>query len=98
IAPTIKGGNVRKGNIITIAGFLVSIVLLYFALRDIKFDEITKTLERANPFLIPVPLIFIMTTVGLSSFRWARLTGSGVGFRNTFAALMIGLFVNDVLP
>lgn len=88
----------RKGNIITIAGFLVSIVLLYFALRDIKFHEIVKTLEKANPLLIPVPLFFIITAVVLCSFRWARLTGSGVRFRDTFAALMIGLFVNNVLP
>jgi len=89
---------VRKGNIITIAGFVVSIVLLYFALRDIKFQEIIATLQKADPWLIPVPLVFIIIAVVLCAFRWSRLIGSGINFLDAFAALMIGLFVNNVLP
>jgi glycosyltransferase 2 family protein len=88
----------RKGNVVTIIGFLVSLVLLYFSLKDIKFQEIVATLLRADPWLIPVPLVFILIAVILCSFRWYRLTGSGVHFMDTFAALMIGLFVNNVLP
>ncbi len=56
------------------------------------------TLQKANPLLIPVPLIFITIAVVLCAFRWSRLIGGGVHFRDTFAALMIGLFVNNVLP
>jgi len=89
---------VRKANVITIAGFIVSIVLLYFSLKDIRFHEIMATLQKANPLLIPVPLIFITIAVVLCAFRWSRLIGGGVHFRDTFAALMIGLFVNNVLP
>ncbi len=88
----------RKANVITIAGFIVSIVLLYFSLKDIRFHEIMATLQKANPLLIPVPLIFITIAVVLCAFRWSRLIGGGVHFRDTFAALMIGLFVNNVLP
>jgi glycosyltransferase 2 family protein len=88
----------RKGNIITIVGFVISLVLLYFSLKDIRFQEIMATLLRANLWLIPVPLVFILIAVVLCSFRWFRLTGSGVHFMDTFAALMIGLFVNNVLP
>lgn len=88
----------RKGNLITIAGFIVSLVLLYFSLKDIRFHEIVTTLTRANPWFIPLPLAFIFIAVVLCSVRWARLTGGDVHFRDTFAALMIGLFVNNVLP
>lgn len=88
----------RKGNIITIAGFIVSIVLLYFSLKDIRFHEIVSTLQKADPLLIPVPLIFIIIAVVLCAFRWSRLIGGEIHFHDAFAALMIGLFVNNVLP
>jgi hypothetical protein len=88
----------HKRNAITVAGFVVSVVLLYFSLKDIKFQEIVATLLKANPWLIPVPLVFILIAVILCSLRWSRLTGSGVHFLDAFAALMIGLFVNNVLP
>jgi len=89
---------VRKGNLITSAGFVVSLVLLYFSLKDIRFHEIVATLLRANPWFIPLPLIFIFIAVILCAFRWSRLAGSSVHFLDAFAALMIGLFVNNVLP
>ena len=88
----------RKGNIITIAGFIVSLVLLYFSLKDIRFHEIVETLHRADPMFIPLPLVFILIAVALCAFRWFRLAGSGVHYMDTFAALMIGLFVNNILP
>ena len=88
----------RKGNIITIAGFIVSLVLLYFSLKDIRFHEIVATLLRADPLFIPLPLVFILVAVILCAFRWFRLAGSGVHYMDTFAALMIGLFVNNILP
>ena len=88
----------RKSNVITIAGFVISLVLLYFSLKDIRFHEIMTTLQRTNPWLLPAPLVFIIIAVVLCSFRWSRLIGSAVGFLDTFAALMIGLFVNNVLP
>ena len=88
----------RKGNIITIAGIIVSLVLLYFSLKDIRFHEIVETLHRADPMFIPLPLVFILIAVALCAFRWFRLAGSGVHYMDTFAALMIGLFVNNILP
>jgi hypothetical protein len=88
----------RKGNFLTIAGFIISILLLYFSLKDIKFQEILQTLRNADYRLILVPLFFILISVVLCAFRWSRITGSGVGFRDTFVALLIGLFVNNVLP
>lgn len=88
----------RKRNILTVAGFIISLVLLYFSLKDIRFHEIVTTLQKANPWLIPAPLFFILIAVVLCAFRWSRLTGSGVRFADTFAALMVGLFINNVMP
>lgn len=88
----------RKGNIITVLGFVISILLLYFALKDIRFQEIVQTLKRADLRFVFIPLGFIMLSATLCSFRWSRVAGSGVRFRDTFVALLIGLFINDVLP
>ncbi len=88
----------KKRTFITVFGFAVSIVLLYFSLRGIEFRQIWTTLRQTNPFLAFLPLVFIATAISLSSFRWSKVAGSDVRFRETFAALLIGMFVNNVLP
>jgi glycosyltransferase 2 family protein len=89
----------RKGNkIITVAGFVISILLLYLSLKDIRFREIWVTLANADWHLVFIPLFFIMIAVTLCAFRWSRVAGGGSRFRETFVALLIGLFINNVLP
>jgi uncharacterized protein (TIRG00374 family) len=88
----------KKKQIITISGFIISLVLLYLSLKDIRFQEILTTLKKADYRLVPVPLLLILLSVTLCSFRWSRIIGAGVRFRETFVALLIGLFVNNVLP
>jgi uncharacterized protein (TIRG00374 family) len=89
---------VKKGNIISILGVLISILFLYFSLRGIRFQEILDTLAKGDYRLLVLPLVFIFLAVTLSALRWSRVTGSGARFSDTFVALMIGLFVNNVLP
>ena len=83
---------------ITVLGFILSIVLLYFSLRDIEFHKIWETLRRMNPFFALVPLAFIGSAVSLSSFKWSRIAGPTVRFEEAFVAFLIGLFINNVLP
>lgn len=77
---------------------MISIVLLCLSLKDIKFQEIMTTLRNADYRFVWVPLIFIMFSVTLCAFRWSKVAGAGTKFRDTFVALLIGLFVNNVLP
>jgi glycosyltransferase 2 family protein len=88
----------KKRAFITIFGFVVSIVLLYFALRGIEFREIWTTLKKTNPALAFAPLIFIACAICLSAYRWSKVAGTNVRFRETVSALLIGMFVNNVLP
>ncbi len=83
---------------ITVLGFILSIVLLYFSLRDIEFHKIWETLRRMNPFFALVPFAFIGSAVSLSSFKWSRIAGPTVRFEEAFVAFLIGLFINNVLP
>ena len=88
----------KKRTFVTIFGFTVSIVLLYFSLRGIEFRQIWATIGRANPLLAFLPLVFIATAISLSAFRWSKVSGPNVLFRETFSALLIGMFINNVMP
>ncbi len=88
----------KKHKLLTIAGFIISIVLLYFSLKDIKFTEIIDVLKKADIKLILIPTVFIFFSATLSAFKWSKISGNNTKFRDTFIALIIGLFINNVLP
>jgi glycosyltransferase 2 family protein len=88
----------KKHKILTIAGFIISILLLYFSLKDIKFHEIIEILKKADLKLIFIPTVFIFFSATLSAFKWSRIAGKNVRLQDTFIALIIGLFFNNVLP
>ncbi len=88
----------RKHLLTTILGFVISVVLFYFSLRGIRFQEILTILRNAHYTYLVAPLLFIILAVVLCAFRWSRISGSNVGFATSFVALMIGLFANNVLP
>ncbi|MCX5812505.1 MAG: lysylphosphatidylglycerol synthase transmembrane domain-containing protein [Proteobacteria bacterium] len=88
----------KKHKILTVAGFIVSILLLYLSLKDIKFNEIIEILKKADLKLIFIPTLFIFISAALSAFKWSNIAGKDVRFQDTFIALIIGLFVNNVLP
>ncbi|MCX5815945.1 MAG: lysylphosphatidylglycerol synthase transmembrane domain-containing protein [Proteobacteria bacterium] len=88
----------KRKNIVTISGFIISIILLYFSLKDINASAILETLKKTDYRLVFIPLLFIAVSIMLSSFKWQRISGGNVKFSDTFVSLMIGLFVNNVLP
>jgi hypothetical protein len=88
----------KRHKLLTVSGFIISIFLLYFSLKDVKFYEIIEILKKANLKLIFIPTLFIFASAVLSAFKWSRIAGSNVRIQDTFIALIIGLFVNNVLP
>ncbi len=88
----------NKRKIVTVAGFLISIALLYFSLRGIRLAEILTTVQKADYRLLALPFLFIAVSIIGCSYRWSRVSGKDVRFSHTFTALIIGLFVNNVLP
>jgi uncharacterized protein (TIRG00374 family) len=87
-----------KQRLVTVAGLIISMVLLYFSLQGIKYQEIITTLQKADYRLLFLPLIFVAIAVTGCSYRWSIVAGEKVKPSQTFPALMIGLFVNNVLP
>ncbi|HVN23864.1 MAG TPA: lysylphosphatidylglycerol synthase transmembrane domain-containing protein [Syntrophorhabdales bacterium] len=83
---------------VTPLGFAISILFLCLSLKDIMLRDIIETLKHANLKFAFLPLLCIAGAASGASYRWARVSGTEVRFRETFTALMIGLFVNNVLP
>ncbi|HPH42689.1 MAG TPA: lysylphosphatidylglycerol synthase transmembrane domain-containing protein, partial [Syntrophorhabdaceae bacterium] len=88
----------KKKHTITVLGFFVSIIMLYFSLKDINANAILETLKKADCRLIFMPLLFIAISIMLSAFKWQKISGGDIKFSDTSISLMIGLFVNNVLP
>jgi glycosyltransferase 2 family protein len=88
----------KKHKIVTIIGFLISILLLYLSLKGIEFRQLLITLENADMRFVFLPLFCILLSLALCSYRWSKVVGNGVRFRDAFTSVLIGLFINNVLP
>ena len=74
----------RKANVITIAGFIVSIVLLYFSLKDIRFHESWQPFRKQSWLILSLSSSYYAPL--LCAFRWSRPIGNSVHFLDAFAA------------
>ena len=88
----------KKHKIVTIIGFLISILMLYLSLKGIEFRQLLATLENADMRFVFLPLLCILLSLVLCSYRWSKVVGNEVHFRDAFISVMIGLFINNVLP
>lgn len=88
----------KKHKLFTIIGLIISIVLLYFSMKDIRFNEIISTIKNADLRFVFMPTVAIFAAATLCSVKWTRIAGGNVRFRDSFTALIIGLFINNVLP
>jgi uncharacterized protein (TIRG00374 family) len=89
-------------QILKITGFLaLGILLLYFAFRGIAFDELARTLRRANFWWIGLSLLFALLSFLFRARRWVLLIeplGFSPSYKNTYHSLMVGYLSNFALP
>jgi uncharacterized protein (TIRG00374 family) len=88
----------KKHKLLTILGLVISIVLLYFSMKDIRLQEIVSTIRNADLRFVFMPTVAIFAAASLCSIKWTRIAGGNVRFKDSFTALIIGLFINNVLP
>lgn len=88
----------KKHRFIVAAGFGISIVLLYLSLRGIDYRQLAETIKRANIAYAFLPILCIFVCASLCSLRWTKVVGHHARFSDAFTALLIGLFINNVLP
>ena len=88
----------KKHKIITIAGFIISIVLLYLSLRGIEFRQLAESIRNADLRFAFLPLCCILLCITICSYRWSKVVGNNATLKDAFISLLIGLFINNVLP
>ena len=79
----------------------IGVGLLYIAFRGQDFSKLKDDLQNANYWWIAIALAFGMLSHVLRALRWNQLfepLGYKVSLSDSFAAVLIGYFVNFIVP
>ncbi len=79
----------------------IPLVLIALFARNVDWGEALATLRRSAPLLVVAALLVYYASFPLRAFRWARLMregGSDIGGRQLLRILMLGWFVNCLVP
>jgi uncharacterized protein (TIRG00374 family) len=82
-------------------GVLLSLLLLWWALRDVSAAEVARQLASANGPLLTAALVISLSGFYIRAFRWGILLlplGGKTPFLPRIAAVFIGFAANNVLP
>lgn len=90
-----------KAKLSIVAGFLVSGLLLYLALRNIDFSNLAAIYSRVDPvYLLPFAAVGALELV-VRGARWRLLllpSNPGIRLLDTFRLETAGLALNNILP
>ena len=95
-----KSTNFKRALNITLS-FILTIVFLYIAFRDVDFKDVLERTEQASIFWIIVLMIVMMASHFIRAVRWKVILKSvkpDVSVKNLFGALMVGYGVNCAVP
>ena len=80
---------------------IIPLVLIALFARNVDWSEAARTISRSNFFLVGCALAVYYATFPLRAARWARLlreSGADVGWRDLVRILLLGWFVNSLVP
>lgn len=84
-----------------VLGLGLGLVLLYFALRNVDFDEVKEGFQKANYLWVGLGLLVAILSHWFRAVRWKMLL-KAAGYEsnsvNLFAAIMVGYMVNQAVP
>lgn len=91
----------KKLTLSFLLGVAVSVAALYFAFKNVPFNELVGYLTTINYIWVAPAVLVAMFTFVLRAVRWQMILGgnaAGIGFWQAFHPLMIGFMINCVLP
>lgn len=80
---------------------IIPLVLIALFARNVDWSEAGATLARSDILLVACALVVYYATFPLRAVRWARLLregGADVGWRDLVRILLLGWFVNSLVP
>jgi glycosyltransferase 2 family protein len=84
-----------------VLGIVLSVVLLWWTLRDVSLEHLVDELRQADPWLFLLSVVFATAGMVPRAIRWGILLRPVVRelpFRPRFAATSIGFAANNLLP
>jgi len=84
-----------------VIGILLSVALLWYALREVNAAEVIAELKRADPLLYLASVVVATIVFPIRAWRWRTLLipiAPDTTFRSRFAATTIGFMGNNILP
>lgn len=90
-----------KINAKAVVGIAVSLLLLWWALRDVSFAEVVHHIRSADPVLFLLSVVVATLGLHIRALRWKVLlqpVAPGLPFRPRLAATSIGFAANNLLP
>jgi len=84
-----------------VVGLAVTIVLLWFALNDVAFEELWANIRAGNPWLLLAAVAVATFGFFIRALRWNVLlkpVKPDTRLRSRFAGVSIGFMANNVLP
>jgi uncharacterized protein (TIRG00374 family) len=91
----------RRAGWTGVAGILVSLLLLWWALHDIPLGEVVQHIRAAHLWLFLAAVLVATLTFPLRAARWRyllRFEGESLPYRPLWHATAIGFMANNVLP
>jgi len=80
---------------------LLTVVLLYLSFRGADPEALLAAITAADFGWLLLMFLLLMISHSLRALRWRYLLDPikpGIGFRNLFSGVMVGYFVNNILP
>jgi uncharacterized protein (TIRG00374 family) len=85
----------------TVIGLALTVLLLWWVLRDVSFSEVWQRVREADPWLLAGSVVVATFSFVLRAIRWRVLllpTRRDSSFDTRFGATCIGFSVNNLLP
>ena len=93
---SMTGRNIRA----LVFGTAVSLLALYFALRNVDLSSLLESILSASPLWMFVVLVSYMVHFWLKAMRWCSLLEPvyHTNTREAYPVMMTGFFANNFLP
>ena len=90
-----------KGSAKTGVGVLLSLILLWWVLRDVSLDEVLLRIRSADPLFLTLSVGIALAAFWIRAIRWGVLlqpVAGATSFQARVGATFIGFTFNNLLP
>ena len=79
--------------------WIITAVMLHFAFKGIDFNSMLKNFASGNLFYLSLAFLATLLSYLLRAIRWRYFfTESSISLKNSYPVLIMGFFMNNVLP